>query len=76
LKSRGLSKQQIRTYMICHVESSFWLISECVKFNTWYLRELRHCVTRGVYRMRGWLVAVHMDGVGIEKMEKLDQIFK
>jgi hypothetical protein len=31
----------------------------------------KYCVTRGVYRMRGWLVTVHMDRVGIEKMGKL-----
>jgi hypothetical protein len=32
--------------MICHVESGYWMISECVDFAIWYLGELRYCVTR------------------------------
>ena len=30
LESGGLSKQQIRTYMICHVENNLVLIPECM----------------------------------------------
>lgn len=53
LESRGPNKQQIKIYRICHIESTFWLISKYVKFNTWYLGELSYCKATGLHRRRG-----------------------